>query len=195
MEQDLTVRAAGAPETLTRCPESGAETPFLLRGVTEKEREVLDLLIEFKSNKQIARDLGVSENTIDKRLQAIRSKLGTRDRNDTARVYAAVTSGLGKSVSGFPAISDQPWSSQTTQRDRVAPDPLTLQDSMPFTRIAPWEGDWAQSRGLEAIGDRLGPAWRIALVVSIAALLAVVIVACLTIVRQLGDSAIIRLVT
>jgi hypothetical protein len=31
--------------------------------------------------------------------------------------------------------------------------------------------------------------------VSIAALLAVVIVACLTIVRQLGDSAIIRLVT
>lgn len=65
------------------------EQAALPHGVTlsERELEVLTLLVESLSNKQIARRLGVSEATIKTHVSAIIAKLGVQDRVGAA-VYA-----------------------------------------------------------------------------------------------------------
>ena len=60
----------------------------VLCDLTAKQAEVLDLLLQHKTTKQIARDLGIAPNTVDARIAAVREKWGTTDRKATARVYA-----------------------------------------------------------------------------------------------------------
>ena len=55
--------------------------------LTEKQRACLDLLIEHKTSKEIARLLDISKHTVDQRLNAARDVLGARDRNETAYLY------------------------------------------------------------------------------------------------------------
>ena len=52
----------------------------LLAQLTEREREVVGHLREGKSNKQIARDMDISERTVKAHLTAIFGKLGVPDR-------------------------------------------------------------------------------------------------------------------
>lgn len=56
--------------------------------LTEKQRDCLDLLLERKTSKQIARQLGIAKPTVDQRITAARTILGAIDRDDTARRYA-----------------------------------------------------------------------------------------------------------
>lgn len=58
--------------------------------LTEKQRACLDLLLERKTSKQIARVLGIAKPTVDQRLAAARVILGAADRVDTALRYAAL---------------------------------------------------------------------------------------------------------
>ncbi|WP_282950310.1 MULTISPECIES: helix-turn-helix transcriptional regulator [unclassified Sphingopyxis] len=55
--------------------------------LTEKQRACLDLLIEHKTSKEIARLLDISKHTVDQRLNLARDTLGAQDRNDTAFIY------------------------------------------------------------------------------------------------------------
>lgn len=55
--------------------------------LTEKQRACLDLLLEHKTSKEIARLLDISKHTVDQRLKAARDALGASDRNDTAFIY------------------------------------------------------------------------------------------------------------
>lgn len=57
------------------------------RRLTEKQRACLDLLLERKTSKEIARLLDISKHTVDQRLNAARDTLGAQDRNDTAFIY------------------------------------------------------------------------------------------------------------
>ena len=52
--------------------------------LTGKEREIACHLAQHKSSKQIGYDLGITENTVNKHLAAIRAKWMTRDRFETA---------------------------------------------------------------------------------------------------------------
>lgn len=56
--------------------------------LTEKQRACLDLLLERKTSKEIARLLDISRYTVDQRLTAARLTLGAADRDDTAMRYA-----------------------------------------------------------------------------------------------------------
>jgi len=56
-------------------------------GLTDKQREVLDLLIEHKTSKEIGRALGISPHTVDQRLMFARDKLGARNRGELAAAY------------------------------------------------------------------------------------------------------------
>ena len=58
-----------------------------LAGLTGKQREVLDLLIEHKTSKEISRTLGISPYTVDQRINIARSKLGLGSRNQVAQEY------------------------------------------------------------------------------------------------------------
>jgi DNA-binding CsgD family transcriptional regulator len=64
-----------------------SEVEFMLAGLTAKQREVLDLLIEHKTSKEIARDLGISPHTVDQRIQFAKEKLGATSRSEVAQLY------------------------------------------------------------------------------------------------------------
>jgi len=56
-------------------------------GLTSKQREVLDLLIQHKTSKEISRLLGISPHTVDQRILLARSKLHVATRGEVARAY------------------------------------------------------------------------------------------------------------
>ena len=64
-----------------------SEIEFTLAGLTAKQREVLDLLIEHKTSKEIARELGISPHTVDQRIQFAKEKLGAASRSEVALLY------------------------------------------------------------------------------------------------------------
>ncbi|MCA1644870.1 MAG: response regulator transcription factor [Chloroflexi bacterium] len=73
--------------TSPRKPDAGAQ-------LTEREREVLRLLADGRSNKEIARLLVVSERTVKGHVSNILGKLGLQDRTQAA--LFAVRNGLGQ---------------------------------------------------------------------------------------------------
>jgi two-component system, NarL family, response regulator LiaR len=75
--------------TTPRKPDAGAQ-------LTEREREVLQLLAEGRSNKEIARSLVVSERTVKGHVSNILGKLGLQDRTQAA-LYA-VRHGLAAEI-------------------------------------------------------------------------------------------------
>ncbi|NYH95364.1 helix-turn-helix domain-containing protein [Novosphingobium marinum] len=58
-----------------------------LDALTAKQREVLDLLIEHKTSKQISRILGISPHTVDQRVKLAKAKFGLGNRAELARTY------------------------------------------------------------------------------------------------------------
>jgi len=59
---------------------------------TPRERDVLRLVVDGQSNKEIGRTLSISEDTAKKHVQTILSKLGVSDRTQAA--VKAVRAGL-----------------------------------------------------------------------------------------------------
>ena len=68
-----------------------------LKGLTARECDVLRLVIEGQSNKEIGRALSISEDTAKKHVQTILSKLGVSDRTQAA--VKAVRAGLVEPLS------------------------------------------------------------------------------------------------
>lgn len=73
-----------------------SDAEFVLAGLTAKQREVLDLLIEHKTSKEIARQLGISPHTVDQRIQFSKEKLGAASRNEAAAVYRQLVAICGR---------------------------------------------------------------------------------------------------
>src|SRR2546421_743798 len=73
--------------TSPRKPDAGAQ-------LTDREREVLRLLADGRSNKEIARSLVVSERTVKGHVSNILGKLGLQDRTQAA--LFAVRNGLSQ---------------------------------------------------------------------------------------------------
>jgi DNA-binding NarL/FixJ family response regulator len=73
-----------AGRMLARAPIPSAATLAGREGLTAREREVLDLLAEGASNRQIARALGLSLKTVQNHVSRILDKLQAADRTQVA---------------------------------------------------------------------------------------------------------------
>ncbi|MCI9082543.1 MAG: response regulator transcription factor [Lachnospiraceae bacterium] len=77
-------------EIITRLPEflaSSNSFDYTAKGITEKEQEIIELVSEGFSNREIAGQLYLSEGTIRNYLSSILEKLDLRDRTQLAVFY------------------------------------------------------------------------------------------------------------
>jgi DNA-binding NarL/FixJ family response regulator len=79
-------------EQFVRRPPPGESAPAELDGLTDREREVLTLIARGRTNREIARELFVSEATVKTHVNRVLSKLDLRDR--VQAVVLAYESGL-----------------------------------------------------------------------------------------------------
>ena len=71
-------------------PAATAQDPY---GLTRRERDVLPLLVKGRTNRQIAEELFISENTAGVHVSNILGKLGASTRTEAAGIAARL--GLG----------------------------------------------------------------------------------------------------
>jgi DNA-binding CsgD family transcriptional regulator len=63
------------------------KAPASLSVLTEKQREVLALVADNRTSKEIAARLGVSESAVNQRIEMVRARLGGLPRGELARLY------------------------------------------------------------------------------------------------------------
>ena len=66
--------------------------------LTDRQRQVLDLLLDHLTSKEIARRLQVSPYTVDQRIQFARKKLGAKSRSELAVEYRRLKAIYGRTV-------------------------------------------------------------------------------------------------
>jgi two-component system, NarL family, response regulator LiaR len=92
--------ASLSPELLTRLTQAlrRPPRPDPLQPLSPREREVLKLIARGQSNRQIARDLAIGEQTVKTHVHSILAKLGLQDRVQAAIFALRHQSGSGEHV-------------------------------------------------------------------------------------------------
>jgi DNA-binding CsgD family transcriptional regulator len=109
--------------------QQGSEEDFVIASLTAKQRQVLDLLIEHKTSKEIARRLHISPYTVDQRINFAKDKLGARTRGEAARAYRELIEACGRSAYGNSGIGiagvvgDGPGGAQLPLPESAPPEP------------------------------------------------------------------------
>src|SRR5262249_49426029 len=80
------LRSLGAAAPRRRRGDSPVDDPLRRAGVTPREAEVLDLLADRLTNRQIAQQLYLSAKTVEKHVAALATKLGARDRVELSEI-------------------------------------------------------------------------------------------------------------
>ena len=80
------LKATGQAAPRRRAADVGLSAPLITAGVTTREAEVLDLLADRLSNREIAGRLFLSPRTVEKHVAALLAKLGSDDRGSLARL-------------------------------------------------------------------------------------------------------------
>ncbi len=136
------------------------EKAFSQRGsLTDRQVDVLKRVAQFKSSKQIARELGISHHTVDQRIRAVIEKLGVETRADAARVFIAMQENSGvadKGICESPAYqlsylasvagpaeqeaSAGEWNPVADRQDRQLKEPQAhyFADMVPAQADQPW---------------------------------------------------------
>ena len=76
--------------------------------LSDKQRACLDLLLERRTSKQMARLLGISKPTVDQRIAAARVILGAADRDEAARVYGRLKALYDRDIYDPVQVPDPP---------------------------------------------------------------------------------------
>jgi DNA-binding CsgD family transcriptional regulator len=142
----------------------------VLSDLTAKQVEVLDLLLQHKTTKQIARELNIAPNTVDARIAAVRDKWGATDRKATARVYAHLLQTCEKPPSGFSPLATDLMHDQVVLRDLPGSALFTISDAQTYGH---WESGQGRPGVLEALDNRFGKVGRLGAALVLAFLLAV----------------------
>jgi len=65
----------------------GSDPPSQFDELTPKQNEVLALLVEARTTKEIARELGISPSAVEQRVGAACRKMGVASRRELVRIY------------------------------------------------------------------------------------------------------------
>lgn len=160
-----------------------SEGEIILSGLTAKQRQVLDLLIEHKTSKEIARHLGISPHTVDQRIQLAKEKLGAGNRNEAAALYRRLLEICGQMTYEESYVAG-PWP--------VLDNPPGTQGPLPeFSslreRARPVEGPVTHQVVPELFEGRYGTLVRLAAIVVIAVFLVILVLGGLAILSQLSQ--------
>jgi DNA-binding CsgD family transcriptional regulator len=96
------------------------------RTLTTRQREILDLIVQGRSNKEIARTLGISPFTVKEHVRGVFRKLGVK-----CRAAAAVT-GTWSGVSTFQTV---PLRLNYGYDVRVGFQPRSIGDGTPASQL------------------------------------------------------------
>ena len=143
-----------------------------LESITDRQREVLDLVVQHWTSKEIARELNISPNTVDQRINAVRAKLGAKDRAETARIYAELTRICGRTIYGPVVIAERADTQLVSDRDDAIDPVITPYYSAPS---APQARDQSLNRVIPEARLKDSKLWRMAAIVLIA--LGIVVIA------------------
>lgn len=107
----------------------GQDNP--LADLTDKQREVLDLLIQHKTSKEISRILGISPHTVDQRISLARAKLKLSSRNEVAQAYKSLIATYERTIYEDSYVVGSGQNGQTSgQENEVSIPPLVIQQSV-----------------------------------------------------------------
>lgn len=137
-------------------PDSGRNNSEIsqntLATLTDKQRAVLDLLIEHKTSKEISRLLGISHHTVDQRIMLARGKLGVATRAKVAQAYRRLVADgrpapavYERSVYDSSDLEPAPNSQQTSVRE----DRTELLQPLTSRRAAPQRAASKGGNGLD----------------------------------------------
>ena len=163
-----------------------SEIEFTLAGLTAKQREVLDLLIEHKTSKEIARALGISPHTVDQRIQFAKEKLGAGSRSEVALLYRRLIEICGQltyqdsRIAASAEVTDNGSGTQAgplsalRRRERTYPDqPRETEADYP---VVP-----------ELFEGRYGTLIRLGAIIAIAVFLVILVLGGMAIISQLSE--------
>ena len=163
-----------------------SESEIVLAGLTDKQREVLDLLIEHKTSKEIARILGISPHTVDQRIQFAKEKLGAANRNEAAAVYRRLAELCGQLTheeshlaAGFGGLDNR--------RGMPAEPPAVRGPGPPLQSGRPVAGAAELSIVPELFEGRYGTLVRLGAIVAIAVFLVILVLGGMAIFSQLSE--------
>lgn len=110
--------------------------------LTDKQHEVLQLVAENRTSKEIAWSLGISESAVNQRIESVRNRTGFPPRAELARTYRHYRlerEAACKPVTGkIPQVPEDAAVPHPSRQDDVA-DSLVLADAMTFMVKAPWQ--------------------------------------------------------
>ena len=161
------------------------EAQGILTSLTTKQREVLDLVLQHKSSKEIARTLQISPYTVDQRVASSRQKLGVASRGELARAYGLLLEICEETACGFPHMALPVQSAQTVEQDLTRDPVYTLSDVAVLDIPAPWNLEPRSRTGLEALDNRFGIFGRILAIFGLAAFIPLMFLALLAIAQTL----------
>jgi DNA-binding CsgD family transcriptional regulator len=130
----------------------------VLDTLTDKQREVLDLLIEHKTSKEIARELGISPHTVDQRVQFAKEKLGVDSRSEAAVEYRRLMQLCRPQTQAAPEPLDQGTHEGSRSAENANSTDLAAQwVGDPLITLTPPEGGRPDKKVGEGAGFRVVP--------------------------------------
>lgn len=156
-----------------------------LQQLSAKQREVLDLVLDRRTNKEIARVLGISVSGVEQRLQAARQRLGAHSRADAARTYERLLTTCGLSTRGKFQFPERQCAAPSEERDTADEVVFSLEDSARFDWAVPWASDRGSGRVLEMLDAKFGVAGRLLAIAAMTLSIAIVALIVLAIANAL----------
>ena len=166
--------------------QNGEAVEASMSSLTDKQREVLDLLIQHNTSKVIARLLRISPHTVDQRIEIAKRKLGAGSRNELASRYRHMVETYDQltyefSRIGKPAMTLDEGAGSDAERALVLTHPKRIQTDAD----APDEADYRV--GPEMFEGRFGTLMRIGAIGLVAALLIFIALGGLALFSQLSE--------